>query len=71
MLKTFLAANAATSRRVQLWKTLKFTASKEDATTHDLVEGKEYTCWIATRDGETSSAKPTAVHKGEYFFIEA
>jgi len=69
MLKKFLKDNGATSLRVQLWKTLKFTCSKAEAAEHDLEEGTEYTCWVATRDGLTQSGNK--VTKGEYFFIEA
>ena len=68
MFSTFITANGGTTRRVQLWKTKVAKATAADVTAYELTLNKEYTCWIATRDGVTQSGNPVA--KGEYFFIE-
>ena len=71
MIKTLLPelGGVLTQRRESLWATKTFVATAEDAEYGCLV-GKTYVLWVAQKDGQTNSAKPKEVKKGDWFVVE-
>jgi len=57
------------SRRMSLWATKNFTATEDDQNDFGLVEGRQYTLWVAQKDGTAKSG--SAIKKAEWFVVEA
>lgn len=54
-------------RRESLWATMTFVADATD-TAYGCIVGKNYTLWVAQRDGATQ--KGSKVTKGDWFVVE-